>query len=265
MLNKKGYFCISRAALELTRPRGKYTPLEALIDLVAKANIAPGFDTIRGQRVTVERGQTARSVVTLSDTWNWSRNRTANFLNQLENAQIIKQQKTNVTTLITILNYDPQKGNETASTTANETAEPEKQSSRLSSEQSTIELIINNKTQIPPVSPRSGGNQPGFMFVDGVDGNGKRTGFRVRRPRVKFTPPTLAEVKELVKAESLLINPEKFFHTYEGSNWRGVVSWQAKARAWNADEIDKTAKKQPDITSKQNFDKPAKEFKKWRD
>ena len=61
---------------------------------------------LRGVKIDVKRGQLGRSIVELSDRWSWSRNKVTKFLNDLEKEQQIKQQKTNITMIITVLNYD---------------------------------------------------------------------------------------------------------------------------------------------------------------
>lgn len=48
--------------------------------------------------------------------------------------------------------------------------------------------------------------------------------------------PSLSEVAALWTGEGLRGKPEKFFHHQEARAWRGIVNWQAAARAWSADE-----------------------------
>lgn len=60
---------------------------------------------------------------------------------------------------------------------------------------------------------------------------------RESRERTADTvPPDLPEVKEFVSNENLKINPDKFYHYYQGKKWQGVSDWKAKAREWNATE-----------------------------
>nr|WP_319396116.1 hypothetical protein [uncultured Desulfobacter sp.] len=70
------------------------------------ANHKPGTVWIRGVEVPVKRGQTARSELTLAKRWKWSRKKVRNFLKWLEKGQQIEQQKSNVTSLICIINYN---------------------------------------------------------------------------------------------------------------------------------------------------------------
>ena len=84
---------------------------QAWVDMLLIANHKPGVIDKRGNRVKVERGQVGYSVLGLADRWGWSRGKVDRFLKYLENEQQIEQQKSSVTTLITILNYEEYNGN----------------------------------------------------------------------------------------------------------------------------------------------------------
>lgn len=84
----------------------KFTRGQAWVDLILLANHQDSYFYKRGVKIDVKRGQVGRSEVELSDRWKWSRSKVRKFLNDLEKEQQIKQHKTNVTQLISILNYD---------------------------------------------------------------------------------------------------------------------------------------------------------------
>jgi len=98
----------------------KFTRGQAWIDLIGLANYTDGFFRIRGNKVKVKRGQLGYSEVSLADRWRWSRGKVRRFLVELESKkeEKIVQQKNNLTTLITILNYDKYQGNDTPDGTA---------------------------------------------------------------------------------------------------------------------------------------------------
>lgn len=83
-----------------------FTRWQAWCDLLLLANHKSGRFRVRGILVEVLRGQTGFSSVELSDRWRWSRGKVNRFLVELKNEQQIVQQKSNVTTLISIVNYD---------------------------------------------------------------------------------------------------------------------------------------------------------------
>lgn len=99
-----------------------FTRWQAWTDLILMANHKPGIIRPRGVRVEVKRGQVGMSQVTMSSRWKWSRGKVKRFLDELETVQQIVQQKNNVSSLITIVNYDNYSSDGTADSTANSTA-----------------------------------------------------------------------------------------------------------------------------------------------
>ena len=93
---------------------------QAWVDLILLANWKNGFIVVAGQQVEILRGQCGWSEIRLSERWRWSRDKTRNFLKDLENKkQIIKKTNTR-TTIITICNYSLYQD----STTSEPTSEP---------------------------------------------------------------------------------------------------------------------------------------------
>lgn len=103
-----------------------FTKSQAWIDLFLNANHKDGIFIVRGNVVNVKRGQIAWSELTMSSRWCWSKNKTRRFLKLLETEQQIEQQKTFITTIITIKNYDKYQTDDTA----NDTAERQQKDSR---------------------------------------------------------------------------------------------------------------------------------------
>ncbi len=96
-----------------------FTRGQAWIDLLMIANFKDSYYFKRGVRVDVKRGEIGRSTVELADRWKWSRGKVNRFLSLLEKEEQIVQQKMNVTTLISIVNYDTYQQDDTASATPN--------------------------------------------------------------------------------------------------------------------------------------------------
>jgi len=99
-----------------------FTRSQAWIDLLLLANHQDGFFYKRGIKVQVKRGQVGFITTSLSVRWKWSRGKVNRFLNELEIDNQIEQQKSNVTTLLSIVNYDIYQGDDTANDTANDTS-----------------------------------------------------------------------------------------------------------------------------------------------
>lgn len=96
---------------------------QAWVDLLMIANHKDTHIRKRGIKISVSMGQVAWSERQLADRWKWSRGKVKRFLNELEDERQIEQQNgpqnLNVTSLITIVNYEryqsgePQNGPQT--------------------------------------------------------------------------------------------------------------------------------------------------------
>jgi hypothetical protein len=86
----------------------------AWVDLLLLANHKNTTFFKRGNMINVPRGTVARSMKELADRWKWSENKVSRFIKFLEseNVKQVKAQKSNLTTLITILKYDLYQSNE---------------------------------------------------------------------------------------------------------------------------------------------------------
>lgn len=83
-----------------------FTRGQAWIDLILLTNHEDNYFYKRGVKIDVKRGQCGWSELALSERWKWSRNKVNKFLKDLEKEHQIKQQKSNVTQIVTILNYN---------------------------------------------------------------------------------------------------------------------------------------------------------------
>lgn len=99
-----------------------FTRSQAWIDLLLLANHKPGFFYKRGIRVDVKRGEIGYDAGTLAKRWKWSRGKALRFFLELQNDAQIVQQKNNITTLISIVNYEIYQADGTAKRKINGTA-----------------------------------------------------------------------------------------------------------------------------------------------
>lgn len=97
-----------------------FTRIQAWIDLLLVANYKDSYISKRGIRVIVKRGEVGYSVENLACRWRWSRGRVSRYLDALEVDGQIVRQKTNVTTLISICNYDVYQLGDTADVAADD-------------------------------------------------------------------------------------------------------------------------------------------------
>jgi hypothetical protein len=116
----KGYIKVWRQSTEnplyFSEP---FTKWQAWIDLLILSNHKDRYVLVRNISIMVKRGQVLAGENFLADRWQWSRGKVRRYLAFLENTvQQIVRHKDNVTTLITILNYEVYQGNGTANSTA---------------------------------------------------------------------------------------------------------------------------------------------------
>jgi len=91
-----------------------FTRGQAWIDLVALAAHTNTYILVRGNRLDLRRGQVGWSEVALAHRWRWSRGKVRRFLLELEKQEQIVQQKTYLSSVVTVVNYDLYQGNDTA-------------------------------------------------------------------------------------------------------------------------------------------------------
>jgi DNA replication protein DnaD len=102
----------------------KFTRGQAWVDLLMLTNHTDGQIRKRGVPVEVHRGEIGWSEEALAERWKWSRGKVRRFLAELSSktVQQIEQQKTNVTSLIKVTNWDLYQSNGTPDNTASDTA-----------------------------------------------------------------------------------------------------------------------------------------------
>ena len=100
-----------------------FTKAQAWIDLFLNANHKDGIIQIRGNVISIKRGQIGWSELTMVERWKWSKDKVRRFLKLLETRkQIIQQKDRYITTIITILNYELYQ-NDTPDNTPDKTAD----------------------------------------------------------------------------------------------------------------------------------------------
>lgn len=123
-----------------------FTKGQAWVDLIMMANYQSGHLLVRGVKVEVLRGQVGRSEDTLCKRWRWSKSKLRNYLKMLETDQQIKQQKSTVINIITIINYDIYQKPYNKTESKKKTEGKQKDTNNKEKEQ----IITNNEDIIPP-------------------------------------------------------------------------------------------------------------------
>lgn len=179
-----------------------FTKAQAWIDLFTFANHKQTTFLIRGNVVTVERGEIAWSEERMATRYKWSRQKVRRFLELLETRQQIKRIKTPTICKILIIKYDEMQSDETT----DETTERRQKDGRR--------YTYNN---------------------DKNDKNDKNI-INNNKERGVFTPPSLTEVSDYCLERKNQIDPESFLDFYSSKGWmvgkNKMKDWRAAIRTW---------------------------------
>lgn len=116
----KLYRRLAKSDLWLSEP---FSRGQAWVDLILLATFDRRHVRIRGIKVLLERGQLTGSTRFLSLRWKWSRGKVSRFLNELESERMIDQEKNDVTTVITITNFDEHQADRTTNRATSDTTD----------------------------------------------------------------------------------------------------------------------------------------------
>ncbi|MDI6766034.1 MAG: hypothetical protein QME52_04335 [Bacteroidota bacterium] len=83
----------------------RFTKTQAWTDLLLLANHKPATIFLRGVEVHLGKGALAYSQLSLAKRWKWNERTVNKFLTMLEKRQMIHSRKSNITTVISIINY----------------------------------------------------------------------------------------------------------------------------------------------------------------
>lgn len=186
-----------------------FTRAQAWIDLLLLANYADGYFIVRGNRVNVKRGQVGRSQQNLAERWRWSRGKVDRFLTEMEKDGRIIQQKSRLTSLISIVNFES-------------LYSTEQQNQQQTEQQTTQQMDINNKNN----------NKNNNNTSSNEEEKGK--------PQKRFIPPTLEEVQAHITEKGYSVDAESFIAFYQSKNWyvgkNKMKDWKAALVTWERRE-----------------------------
>ena len=156
-----------------------FTRGQAWVDMILLANHQPGHIRVRGNKVDIQRGQLGWSEVQLAKRWKWSRGKVRRFLGELNMEQQIVQQKDNIISVITLVNYDRLQSHGTADSTA------DGQQTVQQTEQQTVQQTDTNKNEKKNKNGKKGKNKYHDQFeiwwdaypLEGYPGSSKNLTF----------------------------------------------------------------------------------------
>lgn len=222
----KIYRRLAESELWLAEP---FSRGQAWVDLLLLARFQDGFTRMRGVKVDVKRGQLAWPIVKLAERWRWSQGKVRRFLNELEIEGQIEQQKSNVTSLISITNYERFQEDERADGRANgEQIEGQTESKRRANPPKAASPVAFQ-------SPKKGKKgKKGKKEENIYAREGEKPEADKKGARKKMEPPTEAEVVQYFIENGYSVEAgKKAYKYYAASGWvdsRGnpVRSWKQK-------------------------------------
>ncbi len=182
---------------------------QAFIDLLLMAAYADHPIVSQGKRMNLKRGSVVTSIRYLSDRWRWSKDKTMNFLNDLEADGTIEKVSDTKRTVLTIVNYEKYQGSATNERTQN-------------GRKTDADRTQNGQTK--------------------ESKEGKRNISNI------FVPPTVEEVKAYCEEKGYSVDPDQFVDHYESNGWMvgksKMKNWKASVRTWQRNRnTDQSGKK----------------------
>lgn len=223
-MTEPDYFAVNRRLIRSEQWTSEpFTRSQAWIDLIGLARWEDGFARLRGVRVDVKRGQLCWSIKELAKRWKWSQGKVSRYLCELETDSQIESQKTNVTTVITITNYDRYQPNGEQIGSQTESKQERKRGA--------------NGEQI---ATQTGTKEEGKEQVEVKEG---------RKREKKFAPPTVADVLSYVETRETKIDAEQFVDHYTANGWKQsngnpIKDWKAAVRTWEKNSFRQNQPKQ---------------------
>lgn len=247
-----------------------FSKMQAWIDLLLLANFADRVTFIRGNRVTIKRGQVAYSREWFSGRWRWSRGRVERFLSMLENDRKIVQRKSHIISIVTIVNYDFYQKTECATNdtteigcnylnisssektffsddTTDSTTDRATDSTTENASDDTTDSTTENRrkslcinrfknvfcsdgTTDETTESTTDGTQHNNIYID--NNNNKKEKNKIKKESsAEFVRPSTAEVAAYMAAQGTPIDAARFVDYYEAKGWS---VGNAQMRDWRA-------------------------------
>ena len=197
-----------------------FTKWQAWTDLVLIANHSKKTLSIRGNLISIKRGQTAYSEESLAQRWKWSRGKVRRFINYLKTEQQIEQQQSNVLNILTIKNYDLYHGNGTTDSTTDSTTDGQQtvQQTDTNNNDKNVNNVKNDKKNTTLASIEK--TTFDFSTSKFLNLNGKIEKYQEKYPGINVQ-------SEVLKMEAWLMSNQKNRKThYE----RFINNWLSRAQ-----------------------------------
>lgn len=164
MKQSKGWISLHRSIEDhwLYPKNRKFTKYEAWIDILLETNHSDQKVLIKGTLITCKRGESIRSMKEWAKRWNWSKSNVKRFFDLLESDSMIEYKNVQITTHLTVCNYDSYQDSRNATETQVE------RKRNASGTQTDTNNNVNNSNNA------NNGNKSIYLFVDFWDDYDKK-------------------------------------------------------------------------------------------
>lgn len=145
-MKNTGYIKIHRSLFQSPEwAEERFSKVQAWIDLLGMAAYEDTHVYLRNIKVTVPRGSMTVSLRTLAERWKWDVGTVRRYFLRLQNEGQIHTQKTNLTTLLSIVNYDKYQSNAHTEADADTDNDAHTDAHAISNEINKYNFVDDNK------------------------------------------------------------------------------------------------------------------------
>lgn len=209
--------------------------LRAWLDILLEVNHKDNQVPIGNQIITVKRGQKHTSVRKMANRWGWSRDRVCRFLELLCEAKMLTATRTQIGTLLTVVNYDNFQGQpDTNKDTYKDSSKAtNKDTNKATSKAQTIKN--NNVNNV---------NNANNFFCAGA---------------LKKIPPAKSDVEKYCRIKRYHMDIDEFFEYYDMRDWKltgglKMPDWTKAVDYWHSKGKKDAEKGQSDVVYFQEFE-----------
>lgn len=151
-----GFIAIQRRFFEhpFWEEKRSFSRAEAWIDLIRMAAFSPHQRLVRGEILTINRGEVVASLRFLGERWGWKKDKVAAFVRLLENQTMVTRETRQGETVITLCKYDDYNQHQTFDSDTDQTQNPTENRHRPDTDPTNRIRVIREKreknTPLPP-------------------------------------------------------------------------------------------------------------------
>lgn len=214
----------------------KFTWTQAWIDLLLIATHAEKTVIIRNTVIKLQPGDSCYSQLSLAERWKWDVKTVKKYLKMLENKKMVETQTNNVTTIVSITNW------QNYQVSRNQTVKKSTDNGEQNGEQKETKTDTNNNgNNVNNIfNCNSNKNKIKNNEIEILTSDDQKTENKIFQTNSNIIPPKLEWVIERsfeMDYENIETESEKFFNYYESNGWmvgkNQMRNWHSALSNWN--------------------------------